>query len=664
MKLGRLLAIAILLAAAVVFVMLQSSERRSSDSPGSARSTASASSPTSASLDSPDGADEVSRTALATPGPEVPAAAAPASATGLRVRSAEGLALSLVEVEEEPGRWRDVALVDGVCGSATLQLPCRVRAPGHVAGMAASFADEVVLEADALLVLDGETLRECLRSIEFFAQYGPAVLVGFDRVATYGYTSPDRWAVAVSGAGTTESLGFRQQVDLALTDRTHRLIQVEFRATPGARGRWTVPCSASLDSAALDVAIVRPADEPRGELVCELRVVSDRDVLQELPQSWGRVVLLPGLRFTREGRVPANADRWQVTDVPLREDVVLTVMDPESRANGRLFFVHDGKPQRIRLHAGFSLVGRIAVPAGTGTPSRMRMCFGRPDGSGDRQLEMAPFSSDLRDVPIATDGTFAVRGPQRVPLWQEISADPPAELALEMEAPGFEKYRARHALGDAQRVDCGTIELVPSPAPIVLAPGSGFRSPDLDWKSLRIGPGKADSWTVRCGRVELDDSIALVFDWDWLVRNEPGTSRAFVSAPEIMPHGIVPAAASTEAFVIDIDGDRGRAFVRGPDGRYERVEEREYTIELVSYASIQPASNLTLSWSWRGIPQRLETLGPDRSSQRRTLRFTAPRDSARLCWSGTGSPVKTTGSNDPLSGSIALDRASATVEVP
>jgi len=65
--------------------------------------------------------------------------------------------------------------------------------------------DEVSLEADALLVLDGENLRECLLSIEFFAQYGPAALGGFDRVASFGYTSSDRWAVAVSGTGTTES---------------------------------------------------------------------------------------------------------------------------------------------------------------------------------------------------------------------------------------------------------------------------------------------------------------------------------------------------------------------------------------------------------------------------------------------------------------------------
>jgi hypothetical protein len=464
----------------------------------------------------------------------------------------------------------------------------------------------------------------------------------------------------VSGSGTVESLGYRQRVDVALTDRTHRLIEVEFRATPGARGTWTVPCEAGLSVAPLEVEIVRPPDAERGEVVCNLLIHAERGVLQELPQSWGRVVLQPGLRYTREGRVAANEDRWQVTDVPLREHAVLTVMEEGAHANGRLLFVHDGTPQRIQLQAGFTLTGHIAVPAGTAIPARMRMHFGRPKEPPDGRFRIEPFSSDMRDVPIGSDGAFEVRGPQRVPLSKEISAEPPLELALEIEARGFELHTSRWPLGAATHVACGTLVLVPSPAPIVLAPGSGFSGSQLDWKTLYSGAGDKDAWYVRFGRAELDGSVALVFDRAWMARNEPKTSRASVSVPELMPHDLAPLAATTDAFVLDIDGDRGRAFVRGADGRYERVEEREYEIEVASRAAVEPDSQLTLGWQWRGIPQRLETLGMDRAGRRKTLHFTAPRDGVRLWWSGP----RVDGVADRRAQSVELSSTAATVEIP
>jgi hypothetical protein len=658
----RFLALAIVLVTTVVLVMLQLRQRQRNNSLGSSLSP-SATTLTKYAADTittPLDAADTARTAIPGSATSVQSETA-ATPARLHVRSAAELALPFVEVEDEPGHWRDVPLVEGACDSATLRLPCAIRAPGHVPGMAVRLDEEVVLEADALLVLEGENLKECLLSIEFFAQYGPAVLGGFDRVATFGYTSSDRWAVAVSGSGTVESLGYRQRVDVALTDRTHRLIEVEFRATPGARGTWTVPCEAGLSVAPLEVEIVRPPDAERGELVCNLLIHAERGVLQELTQSWGRVVLQPGLRYTHEGRVAANEDRWQVADVPLREHAVLTVMEEGARANGRLLFIHDGTPQRIQLLAGFTLTGHIGVPAGTALPTRMRMCFGKPLERPDTQSRLEPFSSDMRDVPIGADGAFEVRGPQRVPLWQEISAEPPLELALEIEARGFDLHRSRWPLGAATHVACGTLVLVPSPAPIVLAPGSGFSGSQLDWKTLYSGAGDKDAWYVRCGRAELDGSVALVFDDDWLARNEPRKGRASVSVPELMPHGSAPVAASTDAFVLDIDGDRGRAFVRGANGRYERVEEREYEIQVISRASAEPDSQLTLGWQWRGIPQRLETLGMDRAGRRKTLHFTAPRDGVHLWWSTPGDDDSIA---DRRAQSVELSSTAATVEIP
>jgi len=171
-----------------------------------------------------------------------------ANPAGLRVRSAEGLALKFVEVEDEPGRWRDGALVDGTCRLDATRLPCGVRGPGHVASVARRLEDEVVLEADALLVLEGSDLRDCVVAIEPFpwlahldTSYAQALRESFARVQVHGFTSADRWAIAVSGDGLGESFGYGQKLEVHIEDHNYRLIQVEFQATHGARGSWTVP---------------------------------------------------------------------------------------------------------------------------------------------------------------------------------------------------------------------------------------------------------------------------------------------------------------------------------------------------------------------------------------------------------------------------------------
>jgi hypothetical protein len=191
----RFLALAIVLVTTVVLVMLQLRQRQRNNSLGSSLSP-SATTLTKYAADTittPLDAADTARTAIPGSATSVQSETA-ATPARLHVRSAAELALPFVEVEDEPGHWRDVPLVEGACDSATLRLPCAIRAPGHVPGMAVRLDEEVVLEADALLVLEGENLKECLLSIEFFAQYGPAVLGGFDRVATFGYTSSDRWA--------------------------------------------------------------------------------------------------------------------------------------------------------------------------------------------------------------------------------------------------------------------------------------------------------------------------------------------------------------------------------------------------------------------------------------------------------------------------------------
>ncbi len=665
----RKVALAIVFAVVVVVAVLGLRRRGESESPALSRSpTTTTRSALNGALASPSGADDAARASIAEPvtpvSPQIIATSA-----GLRVRSAEGLALKSAEIEDEPGRWRRVELALGLCELGETRLPCRVRAPGHVAATAIGLDSEVVLEADALLVFEGSDLRGCVDSIEPFpwlrhldTSYAAAMRESFARVETHGFTSANRWAIAVSGDGLGESFGHERKLEVHIEDRTYRLIVAEFQTEHGARGSWTVPCTSKITTAPLELSIVRPDGGARGELTCAFQAVdSNRESLVVLPQSWGKVALQPGLRFHHEVRVAAGDSSCRVERVPLGERVIVTVLDSDSRANGRLFFVHDGTPRSITLHAGFTLAGRIAVPSGSELPTRMRLSFGRPGGSSKHPDGLGAFSSRLRDVEIGPDGSFEVRGPQRVPPWDGISADPPAILGVKIEATGFDLHASRWPLGFATRVDCGTLLLVPSYTPIVLAQGHGLTGTDLHWKALRTGPG-GNAWNIRCGRLEPDGSMSLVFDDEWLARNEPGSADAEVAAARVSDvRSKLPVADSVPALVVDIDSDWGRAFVSGADGRYERVEEREYTIEVAASAVVEPDSKLTLGWRWRGIPQRLTTLGPGRASQRNTLRFTAPRDGVRLWWTSAPS---VNGIIDRDAKSVELESASATIEIP
>lgn len=169
-------------------------------------------------------------------------------------------------------------------------------------------------------------------------------------------------------------------------------------------------------------------------------------------------------------------------------------------------------------------------------------------------------------------------------------------------------------------------------------------------------------WDVRCGRLENDDALALVFGDDWYARNELMQRASAEVQQEILRiRAGLPVAEATPTLLIDMYGDWGRAFVRGADGRYERVEERDYEVDVVASAVVAPDSKVTIRWEWRGIPQRLATLGPDRASERRKMRFRAPREGVTLSWSTEEEHVPDSRAG---AGSVPLDAATITVELP
>jgi hypothetical protein len=584
-----------------------------------------------------------------------------------------GLALAFVEIEFDSQRWQRRELVDGVCAIDPSVLPCRVRAPGHVTVTALKIEDEVVLEADALFVLEGDDLRRCVLEIGPFARFtrsiNPSAQELRDKIANrmaFGFVDDEHWAIAVSGAGLGEEFGYRQTLSIELKDRSHRLIQIEFQATPGARGRWTLTCPTALAVADLDVEVVRPEGEPRGRVDIALAMYRDRGVLETIVESWGKVILQPGLRVDPSATLAADSDRLHMPAIPTGEQAVLTFLDTVSHASGRLVFVHDGTARRVVLHSGFTLAGRISVPAAARLPTRMRMVFGALNEDANDSRFLSYFVSDLRDVSIASDGSFQVRGPERVPTFVDYSADAPALLGLEIEALGFDAHRSTWPLGAATRVDCGTIALQPSYAPIVLAPGHGLSASAVEWQSLVTGPGDDQWWNLRFGRLEADGALALVFADEYSARTSTDGHAAEDRAAKVahIREGLPDPRQTPALMIYGSDDDEFLGFTRGPDGRYERAAERDYTIDIDAHPATGSDSKLDLSLQWRGIPKRFRILGPDRATQRTTLHLRAPREGVTLTWS----PPSALGTPNPreyaVAGSIALDAERLTVPVP
>lgn len=106
--------------------------------------------------------------------PTASGSAEASAARALPVRSSAGLALASFEIESDADAWRRVDLVDGAIDRERVRAPARVRAPGHVSSLARPEADEIVLEPDALLLIQGVGLRDCLGEVGPSAKYGAA----------------------------------------------------------------------------------------------------------------------------------------------------------------------------------------------------------------------------------------------------------------------------------------------------------------------------------------------------------------------------------------------------------------------------------------------------------------------------------------------------------
>lgn len=573
-----------------------------------------------------------------------------AAPAGLNIRSAAGLALACVEIEIEPGRWQRRDLVQGVCDPGPARPPWNVRAPGHVPSLARQLGDEIVLEADSLLEIVAPGLRSCFRWWGAFAWLGadlepssPEWREAFWMRATQGFTSDDRWAIAVNGEGLNDVIDRPRELTISFKDPTHRMVRIQFNAAPGVRASWSPACPPEIDALALDVEIQRPADAPAVALEWVLRMHREVDEpLTWTRYAWGQVAVLPDLEYWAQGKLGAEETHLLVERVPRGEQAELTLHDPISGAHGQARFVNDGTPLRVSVRAGFTLRGKLAVPPGRTLPKSAWFRFGARREPPDDANRLGPYATSLPTVALTTEGEFEVRGPQPMYPMTWIGTPAPDVILLEVEAPGFELHHSTWPLGEATRVDCGTLELVPSGAGIVLAPGHGLKASHFI-NFVHTGPGKDQVWRVNRGRDEADGSMTLVF----LDRQVERTSLPGMAAKDV------------DALMAACSGPLVRAFVRGADGRFARVEEEDYEVKVVLDPPLARDMRGQIAWSWRGMPQQLTGLHAKDPAEPRLLQFRAPRDGVDLSWSITDGT-----SDGRRAGIVPLNATPMTVTLP
>jgi hypothetical protein len=130
----------------------------------------------------------------------------------------------------------------------------------------------------------------------------------------------------------------------------------------------------------------------------------------------------------------------------------------------------------------------------------------------------------------------------------------------------------------------------------------------------------------------------------------------------------IPASALAEtvieALIIDPVNSGGWAFRRSADGRYERVPERTYSLDIDCRAMPTQHESWTLGWSWSGMAQWVTSLSKGVVGERRKLEFRAPESGVSFWWSSTGEPSSGENRAQGEGGEADLTAGTLTLSVP
>jgi hypothetical protein len=543
----------------------------------------------------------------------------------LRVRSSAGIPLAFVEIEHE-GSWVRHALVEGALEGLDEKLPTLLRAPGHVARPLDAAQGELVLEPDALLIIEGEQLRSCLEQIaieEGSCRRLEDWRAARERAIVCGWISDTSFGLAFA-CDRLEPLPPEPQVELLRADRQRSYLILHPKS--GMRERWQLPCDGIRAGSALEILVQRPHGI-RGPVTVQLDCRAENTArLQMRTYAWGGVVGSAS-DLSEECTIPADEEVARFPFALRGRLHVATALDQNSHAYGGIEFTHDGSSRVLVLNEGFEFRGRI-VEAESRRPLRsVHLLY--------VGVESRSWTIEAQDLKLEADGGFVLRGPTRASVWRPDSPDPPKSFALVAQAPGFDDGRFLVERTQANVLDAGEIALVRHKNPVVLAPGHAVSPRDLDGQCLVFADKPEELWRTLTGVALEDGRLEIEFSASGGLKATPlVTHGSLLSGAE--ESGPFDRALGTTLLVHVVDDVR--TFRLGSDGLYHRVPEDSLELTLRTEAHPADGNSWKIGWTWDGAWIGVGQLASGVVGNEKQARITVPHGAQQLWWSSTGIP--------------------------
>ena len=505
------------------------------------------------------------------PGKRAEAGAANPRPQMLCVRSSAGIPLAFLEVERE-GTWTRHELVEGCAAALTDGLRLRARAPGHVERTLEPFAGELVLEPDALLLIEAAQLRSCLDEFgieESACRIELEFLEARTRAVAAGWVSDTCFGIAVA-CERLEPLPRQLQVRLVRADRKQTFLTLEPRT--GMRERWRMPCDGMRAGVPLELRVERPAGL-RGPVTFLLHSPKESDPSLELStHSWGTVGGFSS-ELAEQRTIEATEDvlRFPFALQGRRHSAV--ALDQTTHAYGGIDFVHDGTPRVLVLREGVEFRGRI-VESESRRP--LRSAYLRFEGFVG--LEDRPWIIEAQNTELGRTGTFVVRGPTLFTALSADSLEPPRKFALTVQAPGFDDGGFMVERTEPNVFDVGEIALVRHRNPLVLAAGHEIDPRTLDGQYVAFADKPEELWSTLVGVAREGGRLEIEFARSQGMRATPLVTRAnLLSGEESGAEFDRPPGSTLFVHVVD----DVRSFRLATDGMYHPVSYTHLTLPTI-----------------------------------------------------------------------------------
>jgi len=497
-------------------------------------------------------------------------ATTPAVEERVQVRSALGLPLDEVELEDERGWQRQVLDRDGTFVLSGSLRPRRVRARGHRPALIEHATRELALEPHTSIRFTSFPLAR----VESWtpAAHAEVLRDATELLLTAGPLDATSFALAFDADGL-RALFSSLTLEFRIDDGTR--VRVDHRLVPGRHDTvtWPWPPETVLRSS-IEVRL-SGTHALAGPFTLWAHSAVDAQPetrADHARHEWGAMTRL---RQAESWQLDALQPGFELGPLVLGKEYIVTARDLASGAHARLRFPHDGAPAlELVLTDGLVVSGRVTFEPASGVREleRVTWSLGR--------ARTPYWSGEPGPIPLGPQGEFRFTLPDPVPWADQAPYPRPTELEFELHVPGFLPYPFSSDTAGISELALGTLALTPRVTALTLAPGHGLEARALHGQTLVLARDGtfAQEHVIAGGLPLLDGRLALTLDED-----------------------LVPRELETcDALLLDVDGTL-LPLVRSPQG-FERSPALPRTLRLaVGEALAGLEERLELGIEWRGM---------------------------------------------------------------